>query len=303
MQKIIPSIWCSGNADEMAEFYVAALPATRIAQSQNYPTEGLPEFQRDMAGKTITIDLEVGGYRLNLLNGGDEFAPNPSISFMLDFDGGRRGEGDAGDDARAELDRTWAMLAEDGQVMIPLGEYPYSPWYGWVQDRFGVSWQLMLAGPDGAPRPPVVPNLMFCGPNQNRASDALTTYAEVFGGTRGTTAEYAEPTGPANAGAVMFGDVELAGQWFAAMDSGTEQDFTFSEGISLIVQCENQDEIDRFWNVLSQDPSAEQCGWCRDAFGVSWQVVPKNIGTLLKEPGAFPAMLQMKKIVIADLHG
>lgn len=300
MQKIIPSIWCSGNADEMAEFYSAALPAARIAQTEKYPSEGLPEFQRSMAGKTITIDLEVGRYRLNLLNGGDEFAPNPSISFMLDFDGTR---GDEGDDARAELDRTWAMLADDGEVMIPLGEYPYSPWYGWVQDRFGVSWQLMLANPGGAPRPPVVPSLMFCGANQNRADDALTTYAEVFGGTRGTTAAYAEPTGPAGAGAVMFGDVELAGQWFAAMDSGTEQDFTFSEGISLIVQCDSQDEIDRFWNVLSQDPAAEQCGWCRDAFGVSWQVVPKNIGELLKAPGAFPAMLQMKKIVIADLHG
>jgi predicted 3-demethylubiquinone-9 3-methyltransferase (glyoxalase superfamily) len=301
MQKIIPSIWCRRNADEMADFYAAALPDTRIAQTEKYPAEGLPDFQRDMAGKTITIDLEIGGYRLNLLNGGDEFAPNPSISFMLDFDPASwDGEADA---ARAELDRTWALLADDGSVMIPLGEYPYSPWYGWVQDRFGVSWQLMLAGPGGTRRPPVVPNLLFSGPNQNRAGDALATYAEVFGGTRGTTAGYPEPTGPATAGAVMFGDVELAGQWFAAMDSGTEQDFTFTEGISLIVQCENQDEIDRFWNVLSQDPAAEQCGWCRDAFGVSWQVVPKNIGELLKEPGAFPAMLQMKKIVIADLHG
>jgi predicted 3-demethylubiquinone-9 3-methyltransferase (glyoxalase superfamily) len=301
MQKIIPSIWCRGDADEMAAVYVAGLPDARIAHTDRYPTEGLPDFQHDMAGKTITIDLEIGGFRLNLLNGGPEFTPNPSISFMVDFDPAQYdGDDDA---ARGRLDATWATLADGGTVMIPLGEYPYSPRYGWVQDRFGVSWQLMLATPGGPLRPPVVPSLMFSGANQNRAGEALTAYADLFGGARATSATYPEDTGPATAGSLMFGDAELAGQWVAAMDSGTAQDFTFSEGVSLIVQCADQDEIDRFWAVLSQDPAAEQCGWCRDAFGVSWQVVPENIGELLREPGAFPAMLQMKKIVIAELHG
>lgn len=299
MQKIIPSIWCAGTADDMAAFYAATLPDTRIVHNDRYPMEGLLDFQRDMAGKTITVDLSIGGFRLNLLNAGDEFAPNPSISFMVDFDPAAY---DGEHAARAALDHAWIGLAESGKILIPLGEYPYSPRYGWVQDRFGVSWQLMLA-PDGSPRrPPVVPSLMFSGPNQNRAAEALAAYVDIFGGEIGTSAPYAEQTGPATAGALMFGDAELAGQWFAAMDSGTEQDYTFTEGVSLIVNCADQDEIDRLWGALSQHPDAEQCGWCRDAFGVSWQVVPENMGELLKAPGAFPAMLQMKKIVIADLH-
>jgi predicted 3-demethylubiquinone-9 3-methyltransferase (glyoxalase superfamily) len=112
-------------------------------------------------------------------------------------------------------------------------------------------------------------------------------------------AEYPEPTGPARAGGVMFSDFTLGNEWIAAMDSGVEQDFSFTEGVSLSVACADQEEIDRLWNALSSVPEAEQCGWCKDRFGVSWQIVPANMDELMQRPGAYQKMMDMKKIEIA----
>ena len=122
----------------------------------------------------------------------------------------------------------------------------------------------------------------------------------MFPGSRvGTVVPYPEPTGPAAAGAVMFGEVELRGQWFALLDSGVTMDATFSPGVSLAVECADQAEIDRYWAALSAVPEAEQCGWCVDRFGLSWQVVPRGMAELLRSPGAYRNMLDMKKLQIA----
>jgi len=180
---------------------------------------------------------------------------------------------------------------------MPLGEYDFSPHYGWVQDRYGVSWQLILTDPGGDPRPFIVPSLLFGDGVQNRAGEALDFYAEVFPGTRkGTLVRYSEQVGPATPGAVMFADLEIVGQWFAVMDSGVDQGFSFTCGVSLMLECADQAELDRYWEQLSAVPEAEQCGWCADRFGVSWQVVPANLGELMQTPGAYQKLLEMKKI-------
>ena len=97
----------------------------------------------------------------------------------------------------------------------------------------------------------------------------------------------------------MFADLQLFGQWVALMDSGVDQDFTFSPGVSLAVACADQAEIDHCWKHLSSVPEAEQCGWCVDRFGVSWQVLPDNLMELTGRPGGYQKMLEMKKIDIA----
>lgn len=84
------------------------------------------------------------------------------------------------------------------------------------------------------------------------------------------------------------------------MDSGVEQDFSFTAGVSLEVRCEDQDEIDRLWSALSAVLEAEQCGWLADKYGVSWQIVPKSMGDLMERPGAHATLLNQKKIVIAE---
>lgn len=296
MQTIVPHIWINRVADDAADFYLAALPDTAVVGRQTYPTEGLLDFQEEFAGQTLVVELEIAGYRMALINAGDEFAPTPAISFFLNFDPSER------DDAHGELTRTWERLIEGGNVLMELGEYPFSPHYGWVRDRYGVSWQLMLTNPDGEPRPFVIPDLMFCGPAQNQAQEAVDLYLSVFpDAALGNRVHYDEAQGPVTTDSVIFSDFQIRGEWLSAMDSAVEQPFTFSPGVSLLFNARGQEEIDHLWNALSAVPAAEQCGWLQDRYGVSWQIVPDNLAELLERPGAYGRFMGMKRIVIDDL--
>lgn len=294
MQKIVPSLWFDHVAADAARFYAEAIPGTTVTDTQYYPLEGLLDFQREFAGKELTVEFEVQGYRFVAINAGPEFRVNPSVSFMLNFDPSRD------ERAREHLDEVWAALSDGGTELMPLGEYEFSPHYGWIQDRYGVSWQLILTDPAGEPRPFVIPNLLFGGPAQNRAGEAMEYYVSLFEGARaGNVWRYPDAVGPAPAGSIMFGELNLFGQWFALMDSAVEQDFTFNPGVSLMLQCEDQEELDRYWHELSAVPEAEQCGWLVDRLGLSWQVVPANMRELMQAPGSFEKLLAMKKIEIS----
>lgn len=301
MQKIIPAIWCNGDATEAADFYVGVFRDARELARTNYPTEGLLDFQKHMAGLPMTIDIEVHGLRLNFINAGDEFRPTPSISFLVNFDPLMYG---GVDEAKAYLNEVHdALLADGGSELMALDEYPHSPWYAWVADRFGVTWQLMLTDADGAERPAIVPSFLFGGPQQNKAEEATETWISLFNNSRrGALITYDQEAGPAVPGSVMFTDFQLDGQWFAAMDSAVEQQFTFTPGLSLMVGCEDQAEIDKYWEVLSTVPEAEQCGWCQDAYGVSWQVVPFGWSEEELSPEGYAAMMTMGKLDIATLR-
>ncbi len=295
MPTITPSLWFDGVAAEAAEFYTGLFDDGKVTSTEYYPTDGLPEFQAQMAGKELTVSFTIGGLEVIAINAGPEFSFTPAASFMVNFDPS------SDDDARAHLDELWAALSDGGSALMPLGEYPFSPHYGWITDRYGLSWQLILTDPDGDPRPKVMPALMFCGPAQNRCAEALTLYTSLFDDSRiGTDVRYDHPQGPVVAGSVMFSDLQLAGQWFVAMDSGGDQPFTFNEAFSLMVSADGQDEIDRYWAALSAVPESEQCGWCKDEFGLSWQVVPANLGELMSKPDSYQTMMSQKKFVIAD---
>lgn len=298
-QKIVPNVWCQGNAEEVGRFYSTVLPRATSRVASRYPQTGLLDFQQEMAGLPLTVEVDVDGFEIVLINAGAEFRPNPSISLMLNFDPLMFGDETA---ARAELGAVWRALCEGGRELMPLGEYPFSKRYGWVEDRYGVSWQLMLTDPAGEPRPFVIPSLMFGGAAQNRAAEAIDFYAATFDdAAAGGRFPYGVQTGPAAPQALMFGEFRIGEQWFAAMDSGVEQDFSFTCGVSLEVRCADQAEIDRLWEALSAEPRAEQCGWLQDRFGVSWQVVPENMGELMERPDAYAHLMEMKKIVIADI--
>jgi predicted 3-demethylubiquinone-9 3-methyltransferase (glyoxalase superfamily) len=297
-QKITPNLWFDGNAKEAVDFYVSAFSDSSVVFTSYYPKttrEGLADFQQNLAGKELTIDFEIGKQRFTTINAGPEFQFNPSVSFMLNFDPSHD------EQARGHLDELWGKLVDGGEALMPLDAYPFSKRYGWVKDRYGLTWQLILANTDGEPRPFVVPSLLFAGENTNHAEEAINFYLSVFKEARqGTLARYSEDTGPAKAGSLMYADFALAGQWFAAMDSGVEQPHTFNEAVSFAVACKDQAEIDYFWGKLSTVPESEQCGWCKDKYGVSWQIVPENMGELMKKPGAYTKMMLMKKLVIAD---
>lgn len=294
MQKIVPNVWCQGTAGEAAEFYSIALPGTSYEVTARYPTENVPDFQKSLAGEPLVVDVDVNGYLIRLLNAGNDFKPNPAISFILSMS---PSETDGGEDAvRAQFAATWETLSNGGEVRMELGEYPFSKLYGWVEDRYGVNWQLMIGADRDAQGPTVTPQFLFTGPDA-KAKDAIELYTGLIpDSSRGVIAE--KPDQP---GWVQFSQFSLAAQAFSAMDGGPDHQFTFTPGLSLQINCVDQAEIDLLWKALSTVPEAEQCGWCVDRFGVSWQIVPAAMGELMERPGAYQNMLQMKKIVIAQL--
>lgn len=292
-QKITPNLWFDGNAKEAVDFYTRVFPGGKVHNTSYYPKEGLADFQKDLAGKELSISFELAGHGYIAINAGPEFKPNSSISFMVNFDPLHDKE------AKEHIDQVWSKLAEGGDVMMKLDKYPFSEYYGWVKDKYGFTWQLIMTNPEGEERPCIVPSLMFSKDNVNHAEEAIKFYTSVFKNAKiGALAPYTEATGPANKGSLMFADFTLENEWFAAMDSGVDMDSTFNEAISLSVSCKDQQEIDALWSKLSSVPESEQCGWCKDKYGVSWQIVPKNMEELMKKPDAFSHMMQMKKIEI-----
>lgn len=299
----MPHIWQDGSAKEAAEFYTKLFPDSKITGTSHYGTAGY-EIHGQEKGMVMNVSFEVMGYRMMTLNGGPAFKVNPSISFMVNFDPSQM------DGAEVKLDKIWPELVDGGKVLMELGKYDFSPKYGWVADRYGVSWQLILTDPEGEPRPLVLPSLLFVGDKAGKAEEAVNYYLEVFGdkGKLGSRHYYPDGQLPGHEGMVMFSDFMLFGQWFTAMDSAMEHKFQFNEAISLMLYCKDQEEIDYYWEKLSAVPEAEQCGWLKDKFGVSWQVVPENLDQFLAttDPDAFDrvmeAILPMKKLDLAKIE-
>jgi predicted 3-demethylubiquinone-9 3-methyltransferase (glyoxalase superfamily) len=258
---------------------------------------------QSMSGKVLTAVFQLDGLTFQALDGGPMFKMNPSVSFMVNFDPSNN------PNAAQDLDTMWAMLSAGGTVRMPKQEYPFSRQYGWVQDRFGVNWQLILTNPDGEPRPHIIPSLMFTKEVSGKAQEAAVFYNSLFTNSKmGTVAPYPDGMPGGVKGGVMFEDFMLDGQWFTAMDAGPEHDFRFNEAISFSIETADQEETDYFFKSMSAVPESEQCGWLKDKYGLSWQVIPKRMGELLgstdqeKSNKALRAMLQMKKIDIAGLE-
>lgn len=147
--------------------------------------------------------------------------------------------------------------------------------------------------------PKIIPNLWFSG----NASEAVDFYLSVFKDSKIISSSNYPEKGLADfqkslAGKVLTIDFELNGHHFVAINAGDE--FKFTEAVSFAVMCKDQAEIDYYWSKLSSDTNFEQCGWCKDKYGLSWQIVPENVEELMKKPGSFEVMMQQKKIIISE---
>ncbi|WP_240483183.1 VOC family protein [Corynebacterium freiburgense] len=184
---------------------------------------------------------------------------------------------DPTEDAHAQtaLRELWEKLVHAGGIeLMPLGEYPFSPLYAWVEDQFGVSWQLLITPADTAPRPFVVPSFLFGGPAQNKAKPAIEKYLGAFeGSSLGNLVPWGQTMGPATQDSVLFADFKLADQWFTAMDSGAETEFTFTPGVSLCVNCQSHEEATRIHQALDTHVLSDQSGSIVDEFGVTWRTL------------------------------
>lgn len=293
-QIIVPHLWFDTEAEEAVEFYMSIFPESKLTDCTT--------LHDTPSGDAQQLSFELYGYRFMAINAGPYFTFNPSISFFINFDPLKD------DEAERNLEKTWNALIDGGTALMPLDEYPFSKKYGWVEDKFGVSWQLILGGPETGDWPKIVPSLMFIDQNLRKCEDALEFYLSVFENSRmGEIARFPEDTPPHLPGSVMYSDFMIEGQWFSAMDSAGPHEFNFNEAISLMVLCEDQKAVDYYWNALSAEPEAEQCGWLKDKFGVSWQIIPKEMNKMISNGSpeqlrkVTQAFFEMKKIDLEAL--
>lgn len=289
VQLITPFLWFDQNAEEAVNFYTSIFQNSHIVTTTRYSKEGakasgMPE------GEVMTMAFQLEGQNFTAINGGPVFQISPVISFFVNCD------------SVLEIDRLWEKLSEDGMVMMELGTYHFAEKYGWIQDKFGVSWQLILPGRSQK----ITPCFMFTGDQHKKAEQAINFYTSIFPDSGIIQLErYGKEVGPE--GAVVHCKFSLNGQEFVAMDSHEPLPHNFNPAISMVVNCETQDEIDYYWDHLTQGgfEGAQNCGWLQDKFGVSWQIVPDILGSLLSEPGkaarVMQKVLKMKKLDIKNL--
>ncbi|CAM4322278.1 VOC family protein [Lacicoccus alkaliphilus] len=288
-QKIVPHLWFDDEAVEAANFYAGLFPGSVVHYTN--VLEGTP------SGGAEQVDFEIMGYQFMAISAGPGVTKNPSISFMVLF---TREE-------RKAFEKIWETLAGEGKVLMPFGKYDFSDLYGWLEDGYGVSWQFYMA--DEEPGSRVIPTMMFINANLGKAGEAMKFYMDIF---RDAGMEdihyYPGNDGPDSGQHVMHGQARLENLSFAFMDSAEDHAFDFSEGVSLIVKCDDQDEIDYYWNRLSHVPEAEVCGWLKDKYGVSWQIIPKVMDEMVENGSreqlqrVTEAFLKMKKFDVAELE-
>lgn len=283
MQKITPHLWFDREAKEAAEFYCSLLPDSKITN--------ITVINNIPSGDCDVVSFELAGQNFVAISAGPMFKFNPSISFFVITKDEK------------EIDNLWKKFSDGGKVLMELNKYDWSKKYGWVEDRFGLSWQIILA--EGDIKQEIFPSLLFVDKAFGKAGEAINYYTSVFKNAK-IESVYKFPD---DENAVMYSDFTLDGNLFAAMDGPGEHGFQFNEAVSFIVDCKDQTEVDYFWNKFTSDGGQESmCGWLKDKFGVSWQITPKILVDMLndkdaaKAKRAMLAMLQMKKIIISDLE-
>lgn len=286
MQKIVPCLWFDKEAKDAAELYVATFWNSHI--------DSVTTITNTPSGDTDILSVNLMGLDFTLMNAGPEFKFNPSISFLV------------GCRNRSDVDAIWSKLSPKGRVLKELGEYPFSERYGWLQDKFGLSWQIMHMGTIDMDQR-IVPTFMFVGNQCGTAEEAIHYYTKIFKNSSVESILRYKPENPTDPdNCVARAGFVLENQQFSAMDD-SDYSFSFNEAISFQVKCESQEEIDYYWNKLSADPKSEQCGWLKDKYGVSWQIEPTVLAQLLQDKDPLKVsrvtetFLAMKKLEIKNL--
>jgi predicted 3-demethylubiquinone-9 3-methyltransferase (glyoxalase superfamily) len=288
MPNITPHFWFDKEAKEAAEFYTSLLPDSRVTN--------IITLHDTPSGDCDLVSFVLANQPFMAISAGPLFKFNPSASFHVKLK------------TKEEVDAIWEQLSFGGNVLMPLDAYPFSERYGWVEDKYGLSWQVIHAGNNDIQQT-ITPVLMFVGAVCGKTEEAVTFYTSVFQHAQTVfLTRYGKGEEPDKEGTVKYVAFTLEGMEFGAMDSAREHHFAFNEAISFLVPCETQAEIDYYWEKLSADPKAEQCGWLKDKFGLSWQIWPTAIGEMMKNgtreqiDRITQAFLPMKKFDLATLQ-
>jgi len=267
-------LWFDGKAKEAAYYYKEVFGEVEIV-SEN----------------PMAVVYNLFGRRFMNLNGGPGYVINPSISFFISIE------------TEEEINSLWEKLIIDGKILMPLNKYPWSEKYGWCADKYGVNFQLML-GHKSCTK--IMPNMLFTGNQNGNAKQAIEFYTSLFKGATTIQIDTYQKGEPDTEGNIKYAQFELNELSFGAMDSSAPHQFSFNEAVSFIITVDTQEEIDYYWNYLVEKGAPGRCGWLKDPFGISWQVVPSCLGKFMTNPATAPkatyAFLQMSKFIIADLE-
>lgn len=289
MDRIVPHLWFDDDAAEAVKFYTGLFEDSEITLVQTL--EGTPS-----GDNAAFYDFKLAGQTFEALNGGPHVTFNPSISLSVNCD------------TKEEVEKLWEQLVDGGKVLMELKAYPFSELYGWLEDKYGLSWQIIYtAGFDYDQK--ITTQLMFSGPVTGKAREAINHYTNIFkDGVIGDLYEYEEGESNHPDARISHANFSILGTEILIADNGNEVDYHFTEAISLMVFCVTQAEIDYYWEKLTADPDAEACGWLKDKYGVSWQIVPANMNDLIERgtdkqvAAVMKELLEMKKIDIEHLE-
>ncbi|MFH0372950.1 MULTISPECIES: VOC family protein [unclassified Streptococcus] len=254
MQPIIPHLWYDTEAKEAVAFYVDLFGGKL---DWTYTITDTPSGDSDL------IQFQLGDMTLAAISAGPYFKLNESMSLMVNVA------------SKDEVTRLYQALSEGGRVLMPLGEYPFSPYYVWLEDRFGLSWQLSYA-PDLDNSYQFDICLLFSQDQVGLAQPMLDYYKDKLPqASVGQLSYYGEGEAAVEAAKLNYAELLVAGQKMIVMDHGYGGEASFNEAFSLMVYVDSQDELNFYYDLLSAVPEAEMCGWVKDQFGISWQIVPR----------------------------
>ncbi len=285
--KIIPHLWYTDQAGEAAEYYTSLIENGKI--NWRYTIKDTP------SGNAELLEFTLANLTFGAISGGDYFRLNESISLMLKCC------------TKEEVHRLYRALIEGGRELMPLGAYDFSEQYVWLADRYGLNWQIML-DTEQKTKHHIDLCLLFDLEQNGKANEALQEYQSIFKGAEPGKLSFYDGTQPEKRAKVNYGELQLPEFKLIAMDHGYGGNVTFNEAFSLMVLCSTDAEIEEYWNRLSHVKEAERCGWLKDRYGVSWQIVPDilmklyNSSSEEKLAKVNREIMKMKKLAYADLQ-
>lgn len=284
--KIVPHLWFNKGAKDAVQFYTSLFHNSEITN--------ITTISETPSGNVDIVSFKLWNVDFMAINAGPLFKINPSISFFVY----------CGSDA--EIERLYNSLTDGGTVMMPLDKYPWSNKYAWIQDKYGVSWQLDIDSINFDQK--IVPAILFTNDKATQIKDAIDFYCSVFPSSKILMESPWDKSSGMPEGALLFAQFKLNDYIFNAMSGGTvKHEFDFNEALSFMVYCKDQREIDYYWEKLSEGGSKQPCGWVKDKFGVSWQIVPEEMIIMMQTKDKkqldrlTQAMLKMGKLDLNEL--
>ena len=280
-QNTLVNLWFKGeDLKKAVDKYTKIFDNSKILRSVNFDTP--------FDTTADCIEFALGGRVFQAINAEPAFEFNNSFSLVVMCP------------TQKDLNSKWEkLISNGGKVVMPLDKYDFAESYGWLVDEFGLSWQVFLDG-----KMPfdfeIVPSLLY---PKGKAKEALEFYATVFTDFRINFVDYLDE----EKNNIIFSCFTINDSDYFTSDNLLGQDLPFNESTSIMIECDTQEEIDYYWDKLSADKDGGQCGWTKDRFGLSWQIIPKYINEVFfdqdkeKYNKILSAMFEMKKIDLEKL--